>query len=408
MDLFSVGQPVFRAEATKIAYFDGSRIGVLLSTKLSLSDRSYSTFFWDIRGSPPKIFTVLAPVDRVLPPFFDLHEDISLYYVMGGYGLEFEVEDFSRDIPGSHGDLVKFKKANVKLVFSSIAPLFPTLDKYRTEQLSAGYGHRTALRIRGATLVSLEHLKTYINLFSRFKSEMKNVLTTDDVSRLPYESKIGFLLALEGAEALDDVEDLELFFRLGLRSLQLTWNFDTKYSATCMSKKDYGLTGDGERLVELCNDLGVIVDLSHGSKKALLETSEVSKLPFIVSHANAMGVQKHPRNLDDSELEAVRRVKGVVGFTFIPPTISSKPSLKGLADHIMYVYKSFGAEIAAIGTDYFGLLNTKAPEGLENITKIPNLWSELAARGLGEADLEKIAYQNALRVIKENAKRWAS
>src|SRR5437879_1115733 len=125
---------------------------------------------------------ILAPVDRVLPPFFDLHEDISLYYVMGGYGLEFEVEDFSRDIPGSHGDLVKFKKANVKLVFSSIAPLFPTLDKYRTEQLSAGYGHRTALRIRGATLVSLEHLKTYINLFSRFKSEMKNVLTTDDVS----------------------------------------------------------------------------------------------------------------------------------------------------------------------------------------------------------------------------------
>ena len=75
----------------------------------------------------------------MLPPLFDLHEDISLYYVMGGYGLEFEVEDFSRDIPGSHGDLVKFKKANVKLVFSSIAPLFPTLDKYRTEQLSAGY-----------------------------------------------------------------------------------------------------------------------------------------------------------------------------------------------------------------------------------------------------------------------------
>src|SRR5207245_9936533 len=133
------------------------------------------------------------------------------------------------------------------------------------------------LRTTGALSVSLQGIKRNINVHSRFKSEMKNVLTTHDVSRLPYESKIGFLLALEGAEALDDVEDLELFFRLGLRSLQLTWNFDTKYSATCMSNKDYGLTGDGERLVDLCNDIGLRVELSNGSKKALLETSEVSK-----------------------------------------------------------------------------------------------------------------------------------
>jgi membrane dipeptidase len=175
-----------------------------------------------------------------------------------------------------------------------------------------------------------------------------------------------------------------------------------------MSKKDYGLTGDGEELVQLCNELGVIIDLSHASKRTSIEAIAASKLPVIVSHANVKGVRSHARNLDDEQLEALKNNDGVVGVTFIPPTIGDQPSYRRLADHIMYIHDRFGSEIIPIGTDYFGLLNVDEPEGLEDIAGIGRLWDELKSRGLGDRDLEKIAYLNAMRVVQANAVRWVN
>lgn len=340
-------------------------------------------------------------------PLIDLHEDISLYYVHGGAGLKFHPADFEVDLPGRHGDLPKYKRANVRLVFASIAPLTPTISKMRIEQLSKGYGgYYGAYRTRGPLITAIEHIVTYRNLLKKHDKDIKGIFTLDDLDKLGAEDKIGFLIALEGAEPLEDVEDLEIFYQLGVRSLQITWNFDNKYGATCMSKKDYGLTGDGEDLVRLCNELGVIVDLSHASKRTAVDVFSVSKLPVIVSHANVKSVWNHSRNIDDEQLEALKKNGGVVGITLIPPTISDKPSPKKLADHIMYIYHNFGPDIIAIGTDFFGLLNVSEPEGLEDITKLANLWSELRQRGLSEEDLEKIAFQNAFRVVTENANKW--
>jgi membrane dipeptidase len=343
------------------------------------------------------------------PPLVDLHEDISLYYVQGGAGLKFKPADFSQDMKGRHGDIPKYRRSNTRLVFSSIAPLTPTIAPLRVGQLSRGYGgFYGAYRMRAATLTALEHIMAYMNLLKQYSKDLKTITTKGDVETLLRDDRIGFLIAIEGAEPLEDVEDLQLFYRLGVRSVQLTWNFDNKYGATCMSKKDYGLTGDGEELVQLCNELGVIIDLSHASKRTSIEAIAASKLPVIVSHANVKGVRSHARNLDDEQLEALKNNGGVVGVTFIPPTIGDQPSYRRLADHIMYIHDRFGSEIIAIGTDYFGLLNVDEPEGLEDITGIGRLWDELKSRGLGDRDLEKIAYLNAMRVVQANAVRWVN
>ncbi|MEM3447474.1 MAG: membrane dipeptidase, partial [Nitrososphaerota archaeon] len=185
-----------------------------------------------------------------------------------------------------------------------------------------------------------------------------------------------------------------------------TWNFDNKFAASCMSKRDYGLTGDGEELIKRCNELGVIIDLAHASRRSTLEALSISKLPAIVSHANINSVHRHVRNLDDEELEALRRNGGVVGITLIEPTIGKTADVKTLADHIQYVYQKFGVENLAIGTDFFGIMHVEEPRGLEDITKFSNLWTELLNRGLSESDVEKIAFRNAFRVIEANASRW--
>ncbi len=341
------------------------------------------------------------------PPIIDLHEDISLYYFLGGYGLKFKAEDFGVDLPGRHGDIPKFRRANAKIIFSSIAHIIPSLNAYRLGQQTSGYGVKVgAMRIRSPTLITLEHIKTYYNLLASYRDALALMSRRSDVENVFKDDRTFFLIAIEGSEPLEDIEDMDLFYMLGVRSLQITWNFDNKFAASCMSKRDYGLTGDGEELVKRCNELGVIIDLAHASRRTTLDALSASKLPAIVSHANIASVHKHVRNLDDEELEALSRNGGVVGITLIEPTIGKVADVKSLADHVQYVYQRFGSENLAIGTDFFGIMHVEEPRGLEDITKFGNLWAELINRGLSEGDVEKIAFRNALRVIEANASRW--
>lgn len=103
-------------------------------------------------------------------------------------------------------------------------------------------------------------------------------------------------------------------------------------------------------------------------------------------------------------LEAIKSTGGVIGFTMITNTIGEEASLEKLAVHIIAVWKRFGPDVLAIGTDYFGISET--PKGLGDISRLPSLLEELARRGMGDSDLRKLAWGNAWRVIEAHASRW--
>lgn len=330
-------------------------------------------------------------------PIIDLHEDISYYYVCGGEGLGFGLEEFDKDMPRRHADIPKFRKANVKLIFSSVFYLHPTLSLKRGGKLRA-------LTPKASCLTALEHLKVYYRLIDAYSSDLTLILSKADLDKVMKGDKIGFLISMEGAYALEDVGDLRIYYNLGVRSLQLTWNLGNRYAAPCTATKDYGLTDEGEELIREANNLGVIIDLAHASKRAHLEAAEVSKLPLINSHANPRKMHETPRNLDDEMYEAIKRTKGVAGF--MCAFIGGEKDIKAYAENIIYVYENFGPDVIAIGTDYFGLVDTEAPKGLEDITKFRKLFEILLEKGMREEDVEKLAYKNALRVILEHAKRW--
>ncbi len=343
-------------------------------------------------------------------PVIDLHEDISYYYVTGASGLGFPLGDFSKDLAGRHGDIPKFRRMNVRVVFSSIFCLLSTLSPSVSNQLAKGYGTGTyerAYATRAAGSTALEHMKVYYALEELHPSSVAILRKQRDIQSVMKHRMTGFLIALEGAYALEDTGDLKLFYNMGLRSLQLAWNFDSKYCASCMSKTDYGLTGDGEELVKECNKLGIVIDLAHASKNSHLGVARISKLPFINSHSNAKVLHDVSRNLDEEMYELVRKRGGVVGSIFGGSMIGRKKTLETLADHIMYVYEKFGPDILALGTDYFGLVDYGAAKGLENITKVDDLFRLLLKRGMNRMDLEKLAYKNSLRVLARNAERWA-
>jgi membrane dipeptidase len=341
------------------------------------------------------------------PPVVDLHEDISWYYSLGDR-TDFPLASLSEDLPHRHGDIPKYRRGHVAIVFAAIFCLQGTFSPGISAMLAKGYHmkeFRRATTPRAAHSMALEHIKTYYSLQKASKNKIKIIRTAQDVED-SLKRPLGFLLSLEGAYALEDPYDLELFYNLGLRSLGLTWNYDTVYAATCMSKRDYGLTGAGEELIQQCNDFGVIIDLVHASRKTQLEVTETSKLPVINSHSLSRNLYDVARNLDDKTYEAYSRNKGVVGAIFDTNMIGREKNVESLIEHIMYVHKSYGPDILAIGTDYFGFPGENAARGLEDISKVGVLFAGLRKAGLSEGDIEKIAYKNAIRVIRANARRW--
>ena len=332
----------------------------------------------------------------------DLHEDVSYHVLEHGY------QDFSTDINGRHADIPKYKRGGVKLVFAAVFSAIPTWDPRIQETLSRGYGGSTPISrsyiFRAPLQMALEHFKVYYRLARALGKDLFLVKTRGDLEYAGRDERIGFLISIEGAEVLEDPGDLELFFNLGARSLTITWNYDNRYAASCMSKRDYGLTGEGEELVSIANDLGVILDVSHASKKTALDVASLSKMPVIASHSNYSGVHRHPRNVDDDVIEAIKATGGVVGFTLITSTIGEKPSIQSLADHVMSVWERFGPDVLAVGTDFFGIEET--PEGLSDVSMLPRLFSELRSRGMGESDIRKMAWDNVVRVLESHATRW--
>jgi len=336
-------------------------------------------------------------------PVVDLHEDVSAYFLYHGGGEPFG--DLRIDLPGRDADIPKYLRGNVRIVFAAIFPGIETFSPEDSRRLEELYGKwLPATKFRVPQVNILEHFSVYYRLVEAYP-EFTLIESAGDAERvLSEEGRIGLLLHLEGADAIDDPYDLVLLRRLGLRSIGLTWNYNNKYGSSCMSKKDYGLTPEGEELIKMANRLGIIVDLAHASKRTALEAIEVSKKPVIISHTNLRRFVDTPRNVDEEILEAVKRGGGVIGLSAIGPLIASKPrpTIDDLVQHFLYIHQTYGADIIAIGTDFHGLLGLPAPEGFESIDKVQTLLEKLREKGLGDNDLRKVAYENALRVIKSN------
>ena len=324
-------------------------------------------------------------------PIVDLHEDVSSYYA--SYGMSsYALDRFDKDLEGREVDLPKYERGNIRLVFASIYPAWGGLDDdgnpsiaFPVDQLSLFY-----------------HYRVYYKLARVYGVE---IVEGSRRARSLVESgkwRMGIIIHLEGADPLLDPDDLELHYKLGLRSLGLTWNRGNKYAASCMSKRDYGLTDEGYMLVEAANRLGVIIDLAHASSNTIVEVAEASKKPVIISHTGVRWRVDTPRNVGLRELEAVHRSGGVVGVTLLPKLVASRtPTLEDVSSTILEIIELFNSSLPAIGTDYLGMPGMKPPRGLETIDKLQVLLEKLAEKGLGEGDLERIAYQNALRVIED-------
>lgn len=218
------------------------------------------------------------------------------------------------------------------------------------------------------------------------------------------------ILHFEGAEMIDDnLNALETFHAAGMRSLGIVWSRSNSFGHGVPFQYPHspdtgpGLTDAGKELVDGCNDLGIMLDLSHLNEKGFWDVAERSTAPLVATHSNAHALCPSTRNLTDKQLAAIAESDGIVGLNFNCAFLrpdgarDSNTPLEVLADHLDYLVDKLGIERVALGSDFDG---AQMPDDLSDCSKLPNLVAVLRTRGYDDDALRKIGYGNWLRVLE--------
>jgi membrane dipeptidase len=222
---------------------------------------------------------------------------------------------------------------------------------------------------------------------------------------------LAVVMHIEGAEAIDPgLDALHLFYQAGLRSLGIVWSRPNAFGSGVpfgfpgSPDTGPGLTAVGKDLVRACNQLGVMVDLSHLNEAGFWDVARISDTPLIATHSNAHALCPSPRNLTDRQLDAIGESGGVAGINFHVAFLRADglrdpdTPLADICRHASYIADRIGIDHVALGSDFDGAL---IPDSLGDVAGLPDLLAEFRAHGFDGESLRKIAHENWFRVLKE-------
>lgn len=215
--------------------------------------------------------------------------------------------------------------------------------------------------------------------------------------------KTAAILSVENGGALQgDLSVLRILYRLGVRSICLTWNFTNEIADGVKdSENGIGLTSFGKAAVAEMNRLGMLVDVSHLSEKSFWDVQEVSSAPIIASHSNSRVLCRHPRNLDDEQLKAIKSSNGVIGINLYPHFLNDAghASIDDILRHIEHIAAVTGEDHIGLGADFDGI--ECLPEGIQGIQEVDKILERLLALNYSQQFIDKFAGANFLRVIRQ-------
>lgn len=283
----------------------------------------------------------------------------------------------------------------------------------------------------GFARLQLEQIDIARRVIAKYPDRLALAHTADDVRREFRRGRIGSVLGMEGGHVLENsLGALRAYYDLGARYMTLTHNVTLDWADAALdSARHGGLSAFGEEVVREMNRLGMLVDLSHASPATMSDALNVSEAPVIFSHSSARALADVPRNVPDSILRRLPANGGVVMVTFVPGFISQelvdyggarrrfgsdtataefrqwssanprpRATLSQVADHIEHIRRVAGPDHVGIGGDFDGI--NEVVLGLEDVSKYPALFAELARRGWSDADLRKLAGENVLRAFE--------
>jgi membrane dipeptidase len=223
---------------------------------------------------------------------------------------------------------------------SGITIVGPTLGEVVPEQAF----HSTVNEIAGAEAT-----------VARYPDRLMIIRSFSDTETAKREKKLGLLINVQNSACIErDLKNLDLFYDLGLRQIQLTFNWRNWVGDGCTERTQAGLSYFGVDMVQRMNELGMIVDVGHTGYQSTLDAVEVSSKPIVFSHTNCKALCDHPRNKTDDQIRALARKGGVIGLSCFNWFVSDKPrsTLDDLLDHFDHVARLVGPRSIGIGSDF--------------------------------------------------------
>ena len=367
-----------------------------------------------------------ARVERLLrrAVVVDLHDDTTQMMVDEGYDLTARHDYGQVDVP-------RMRQGHETGVFLSI--------------WTDAVGYTPTESIRRA----LEQIDAVRQEVARHPEELALATTADQVMAAKKRGQIAILMGVEGGHMIDsDLAVLRTYFDLGVRYMTLTHTEHTPWADTSSHPPAHnGLTDFGKQVVREMNRLGMMVDISHVSDKTFYDAVETSAAPVIASHSSCRALADVPRNMTDDMLRALAKNGGVVHINFFegfldrgfeermdglkdlqaqqdagegaapkfgdrsklgPATRAvnaqriarlGRVPLSRLLDHFDHAVKVAGVDHVGLGSDFDGA-DDQFPEGMEDVSKIPNLVRGLMERGYSDQDILKILGGNTMRVMR--------
>ena len=238
--------------------------------------------------------------------------------------------------------------------------------------------------------------------------QVELALTSNDVKRILAKGKKVIMIGVENAYSMGlETSNVREFWERGARYVSLSHNGHSQFSDSNTGEFDgtalhNGLSDLGKELVELLNYYGIMIDISHPSKEAIRQMTELSKAPVIASHSSARALRDHPRNLDDEQLKWIKENGGVIQTTalgfFLTDREDTPANMDDFMDHIDYMVEKIGIDHVGISSDFDG---GGGIEGWEDTSHTMNVTSALRERGYSESEIAKLWGGNLLRVLDE-------
>lgn len=323
--------------------------------------------------------------------YIDLHADTILHILQQGESSSLY------DNPNTHLDIHRLIKGNA--IAQSFAVWLPN-EKFDQLDVKKEFSPSTPAEDLIYIDQAVSRLKHEIEKNSDHIAWAQN---SKDIRKNEAAGKISAILTLEDARAVDySLERIEKFHQQGFQMIGLIWNEENCFGFPNHSKPQIntkGLKPFGIEGVQYMDELGITVDVSHLNDGGIADVLKHSKNPVVASHSNARKIAQHPRNLADKHIRAISESGGVVGICIAPNFLrTNDPSstIDDMVRHLEHIYQIGGEDVLAIGTDFDG---TSGEIELDSPDKMPRLFEALDRQGWPINRIEKLAYQNALRIF---------
>lgn len=356
-------------------------------------------------------------------PVVDGHNDLP-WALREQVGYDLDARDIATDQSAHlHTDIPRLRAGGVGAQFWSV---YVRSDMAGDEAVSA----------------TLEQIDVVAELLGRHPADLRRALTADDMEAARAEGRIASLMGAEGGHSINNsLGTLRALHTLGVRYMTLTHNDNIAWADSATGEPGVGgLSPFGHEVVREMNRTGMLVDLSHVAATTMRDALDTSSAPVIFSHSSSRAVCDHPRNIPDDVLGRLPANGGIAMATFVPKfvlpaavdwTRAADENLRAhglhhldttarameihaafeaanprpmatvatIADHLDHMREVAGIDHIGIGGDYDG--TAFLPEGLQDVAGYPNLIAELFGRGWSSADLAKLTWQNAVRVLRD-------